>query len=176
MQAPAGARMAQSSSGYPLDVAMPRCRPAAAGTQRLRQLEGIGNRKGPCAQHAVSETDALMRIRIPSRAFGNRSPADVLQSTHVLAHTLGVGVCIGPRGPDGRDTGAGAALDHGHDAVDSVGALVHAPDRNERPSTCEQITNHNSRYEFGTGKTDVSAPGLSLPLRGRLVHGHPFNM
>jgi sulfoxide reductase catalytic subunit YedY len=59
----------------------------------------------------------------------------------------------------------GAALGYRYDAAESVGALVHAPDQNEKPNTWEQITNYNNYYEFGLGKTDPAEYAGQLQTR-----------
>ena len=60
---------------------------------------------------------------------------------------------------------AGAALGYRYDAAESVDALVHAPDQNEKPNTWEQITNYNNYYEFGVGKTDPAEYAGQLQTR-----------
>jgi methionine sulfoxide reductase catalytic subunit len=60
---------------------------------------------------------------------------------------------------------AGAPLGYRYDAAESVDALVHAPDQNEKPNTWEEITNYNNYYEFGTDKTDPAEYAGQLQTR-----------
>jgi sulfoxide reductase catalytic subunit YedY len=60
---------------------------------------------------------------------------------------------------------AGAPLTYTLDSHDSVDALVHAPDQDEKPNTWYQITNYNNYYEFGVNKSDPAANAGQLQTR-----------
>ena len=109
-----------------------------------------------------------MAFRIPRIAPSEITPAEIYFNRRAfLAGALGAGVgsTLGRAGAAVVPAGAGAPLSYSYDAAESVDALVHAPDQNEKPNTWEEITQYNNYYEFGTDKTDPAEYAGQLQTR-----------
>jgi sulfoxide reductase catalytic subunit YedY len=94
-------------------------------------------------------------------------PATYFDRRGFLAAALGAGAgaALGRAGAAVVPARAGAPLSYVDDAAESVAALVHAPDQNEKPNTLEEISHYNNYYEFGTGKTDPAEYAGQLQTR-----------
>ena len=100
-----------------------------------------------------------MAFRAPRIAPSQITPPDTyLGRRAFLAGALGAGAAV-------VAARAGTPLQYTDDAAESVDALVHAPDQNEKPNTWAQITGYNNYYEFGTGKSDPAQYAGSLQTR-----------
>jgi methionine sulfoxide reductase catalytic subunit len=109
-----------------------------------------------------------MAFRIPRIAPSEITPAETYFNRRAfLAGALGAGAgaVLGRAGAAVVPARAGAPLDYSYDAAESVDALVHAPDQNEKPNTWEEITHYNNYYEFGTDKTDPAEYAGQLQTR-----------
>jgi methionine sulfoxide reductase catalytic subunit len=81
------------------------------------------------------------------------------------ALTAGLGAALGPARAAVLPGAAAAPLAFTFNPRESVDALVHAADEDEKPNTWEEITNYNNYYEFGTDKTDPAAHAHLLSTR-----------
>ncbi|MBW4053557.1 MAG: protein-methionine-sulfoxide reductase catalytic subunit MsrP [Proteobacteria bacterium] len=109
-----------------------------------------------------------MALRIPRVIPSQITPPETyLNRRAFLAGAFGAGAAatLGSAAAAVIPAQAGAALGYRYDAAESVDALVHAPDQNEKPNTWEQITNYNNYYEFGVGKTDPAEYAGELQTR-----------
>ena len=109
-----------------------------------------------------------MALRIPRVIPSQITPPETyLNRRAFLAGAFGAGAAatLGSAAAAVIPARAGAALGYRYDAAESVDALVHAPDQNEKPNTWEQITNYNNYYEFGVGKTDPAEYAGELQTR-----------
>lgn len=109
-----------------------------------------------------------MPFRVPRIPPSQITPPETyLGRRAFLAGAVGAGAAaaLGSAGAAVIPARAGAPLDYRYDATDSVDALVHAPDQNEKPNTWQQITNYNNYYEFGVGKTDPAEYAGELQTR-----------
>jgi len=109
-----------------------------------------------------------MTARIPRIAPSEITPPEAYFNRRAfLAGTLATaaGAALGRAAAAVVPARAGAPLTYTLDKAESVGALVHAPDQNEKPNTWEQITHYNNYYEFGVGKSDPAEYAGRLQTR-----------
>ena len=109
-----------------------------------------------------------MTTRVPRIAPSEITPPQVYFNRRAFltgALAAATGVALGRATAAVVPAAAGAPLPYTFDAAESVGALVHAPDQNEKPNTWYQITHFNNYYEFGTSKTDPAERAGRLQTR-----------
>ena len=109
-----------------------------------------------------------MTTRIPRIAPSEITPQEVYFNRRAFltgVAAAAAGAALGRAAAAVVPAGSGAPLACTFDGAESVDALVHAPDQNEKPNTWYQITHFNNYYEFGTSKTDPAEYAGRLQTR-----------